>query len=309
MLELKGHGMQRWSIRGLVVLIVAVMVGAAELLGQREIIFPEIAAIAVGALLPPRMAWNTSRPRILLLIALCAFLGVGIVRFVPGPDWMKLTLAYGAAEALYLCSGTTFAPMISAAALPVLLGTESMVYLIAAPVLTALILGCHWAVERAGWKEAVPFAPVRAEKRDWRDAAVRLALVALAAWAALSLDIRFAVAPPLLVAFTEFSRRSSGARRVPAKAVAVIALCALTGAVCRCGLAMCLGLPLTLAAVCAAVGMLLILDRLRLYIPPAGALGILPMLISAERVAVYPLQILAGAALFMVLSLTVFREK
>lgn len=297
------------TINGLVVLIVVLMVGTAELLGQSEIIFPEITAIAVGALLAPRMAWNTSRPRILLLIALCAVLGVGIVRFVPGPDWMKLTLAYGAAEALYLCSGTTFAPMISAAALPVLLGTESMVYLIAAPVLTALILGCHWGLERAGWKAPVPFAPVRAEKRDWQDAVVRLVLVAAAGWAALCLDCRFAVAPPLLVAFTEFSRRSSGARRVPVRAVAVIALCALTGAVCRYGLAVCLGLPLTLAAVCAAVGMLLILDRLRLYIPPAGALCILPMLIPAERVPAYPLQILAGAALFMTLSLTVFREK
>lgn len=297
------------TINGLVVLIVALMVGAAELLGQSEIIFPEITAIAVGALLAPRMAWNTSRPRILMLIALCAVLGVGIVRFVPGPDWMKLTLAYGAAEALYLCSGTTFAPMISAAALPVLLGTESVVYLIAAPVLTALILGCHWGMERVGWKEPVRFAPVRAEKRDWQDAAVRLILVAGAGWAALRLDCRFAVAPPLLVAFTEFSRRSSGARRVPVRAVAVITLCALTGAVCRYGLAVCLGLPLTLAAVCAAVGMLLILNRLGLYIPPAGALCILPMLIPAERVPAYPLQILVGAALFMALSLTVFREK
>lgn len=300
---------QRWSLRGLVVLIVALMVGAAELLGQREIIFPEIAAIAVGALLPSRMAWNTSRPRILLLIALCAALGVGIVRLVPGPDWMRLTLAYGVAEGLYLCSGTTFAPMLSAAALPVLLGTESGVYLIAAPVLTVLILGCHWAVERAGWREAVRFEPVRADRRDWTDATVRLALVALAAWAALSLDIRFAVAPPLLVAFTELSRRSSGARRTPVRAVAVIALCALAGAACRYGLTMRLGLPLTLAAVCAAVLMLLILDRLRLYLPPAGALCVLPMLIPEARVLTYPLQITVGAALFMVLSLTVFRER
>lgn len=297
------------TINGLVVLIVVLMVGAAELLGQSEIIFPEITAIAVGALLAPRMAWNTSRPRVLLLIALCAVLGVGTVRFVPGPDWVKLTLAYGAAQGLYLCSGTTFAPMISAAALPMLLGTESVVYLIAAPVLTALILGCHWGLERSGWKEPVRFEPVRTEKRDWQDAAVRLILVAVAGWAALRLNCRFAVAPPLLVALTEFSRRSSGARRVPVRAVAVIALCALTGAVCRYGLAVCLGLPLTLAAACAAVGMLLILNRLRLYIPPAGALCILPMLIPAERVLAYPLQILAGATLFMALSLTVFREK
>ena len=44
---------------GLVLAIVAAMVGAAELTGQSEIIFPEITAIAVGAFLAPRLAWRT----------------------------------------------------------------------------------------------------------------------------------------------------------------------------------------------------------------------------------------------------------
>ena len=39
------------------VLMVALMVGAAELLGEKEIIFPEITALAVGALVAPKQAW------------------------------------------------------------------------------------------------------------------------------------------------------------------------------------------------------------------------------------------------------------
>jgi hypothetical protein len=72
---------------------------------------------------------------------------------------------------------------------------------------------------------------------------------------------------------------------------------------------MSLHLPLTLAAVAAAVLMILILTKLKAYVPPAGALCILPMLIPAEKVMGYPLQILAGAALFMGLSLAVFPKK
>ena len=34
--------------------IIAMMIGLSEALGEREIIFPEIAAIAVGMLLAPR---------------------------------------------------------------------------------------------------------------------------------------------------------------------------------------------------------------------------------------------------------------
>ena len=68
-------------------------------------------------------------------------------------------------------------------------------------------------------------------------------------------------------------------------------------------------LPLTLAALVAAIGMILILTGLKSFIPPAGALCILPMLIPEEAVIGYPVQIFAGAAVFMVLSLTIFRSE
>ena len=96
---------------------------------------------------------------------------------------------------------------------------------------------------------------------------------------------------------------------MPVKVVAAIALCGLSGAICRSVIHLSLGLPLTLAAVTATVLMILILTKLKAYVPPAGALCILPMLISAEKVAGYPLQILAGAALFMALSLALFRAE
>lgn len=294
-------------IDGMILLIVAAMVGAAELLGENEIIFPEIAAIAVGALLAPKMAWRTSRVRILVMIVLCALLGVGIVLFLPLPLWAQLSFAYGAAEVLYLLSGTTFAPMISAIVLPVLLGTRSAVYPAAALLLTLLILGCHLLLEKLGLKETADFVPLRPARRDWRDAALRLLLVAAAAWAALRLDLRYVVAPPLLVAFTEFSGRGSGARKMPGKVVAAMALCGCAGALCRWALHLQLHLPLTVAAVAAAGLMIALLTKLGTFVPPAGALCILPMLLPAERVSGYPLQILAGAALFMALSLLVFR--
>ena len=300
---------KRGMIYGMGVLIVVVMVGAAELFQQNEIIFPEITAIAVGALMAPKLAWRTNRIRILGLVMICAILGIGTVLFVPGPTWVKIALAYGVAQILFLRSGTSFAPMISAIALPVLLGSESIVYPLAALVLTCLILGCHIILEKTGIKERIDFAPVLPERQDWKDAVLRLILVAGIAWVVLKLECRYVIAPPLLVAFTEFSKRSSGARRMPVKVVAAIALCALAGALCRFVIHLSLGLPLTLAAAVATVLMILILTKLKAYVPPAGALCILPMLIPGEKVVGYPLQILAGAGLFMVLSLLLFREK
>ena len=296
-------------VYGMILLIVAAMVGAAELLQENEIIFPEITAIAVGALMAPKLAWRTNRIRILIFIMICAVLGVGIVLFLPVALWIKIAVAYAVSEVIFLCSGTSFAPMISAIVLPVLLGTENPVYLAAALLLTLLILGCHVLLEKSGIKAPPVFVPVRASRQDWLDALVRLVLVALIALIALRLDARFVIAPPLLVAFTEFSNRDSGARKRPVTVVAAITLCACAGAACRLGIHLKLGLPLTLAALVAAALMIVILSALKAYVPPAGALCILPMLIPAARVATYPLQILIGANLAMALSLWVFRAK
>ena len=126
-------------------------------------------------------------------------------------------------------------------------------------------------------------------------------------WAALALDCRFAVAPPLLVASTEFSSPTAAARKRPFRAGAAIFLCALAGTASRLLLQGALGLPLTLAALLAAAAMIAILRSLGMYVPPAGALAILPMLLPAERLPLYPLQIALGTALFLALALVLFR--
>ena len=44
---------------GISLAVVAIMVGSAEIFGEKEIIFPEITAVAMGALIAPVQSWNT----------------------------------------------------------------------------------------------------------------------------------------------------------------------------------------------------------------------------------------------------------
>ena len=131
-------------------LTAAVMVGAAEILGEKEIIFPEAGAIALGALAAPRLAWRTDKRSVFFLIGICACAGVLIVLYLPLPLAWQLIAAYLFGQAVLLASRTTFAPLISAAVLPVLLQTRSPVYLAAALALTALVLLLRSALEGAG---------------------------------------------------------------------------------------------------------------------------------------------------------------
>ena len=297
--------MKRESIlpQALTILVVAAMVGASELLGEQEIIFPEIAAIAVGLLLAPRRAWMTNRLRVFALIAVSASLGLAISVCVPLPLWAKLSAAFVLGQLLLICSGTGFAPLISAIVLPVLLGTRSLVYPAAAVALTAMILLMSLLLERLGVRKAEPDHPVGLpERRDFPRIALRTALGVLCIAAAVRLDVRFAAAPPLLVAFTELMNRESAARRRPFQAIALLSLCAALGVASRVVLAGWLGLPLTIAAAAAAAGMILLLRGFHMFLPPAGALTVLAMLIPESALGIYPTQVLLGSCAYMALA-------
>ena len=121
-------------------IIVILMVGAAQITVEKEIIFPEITAIVVGMLLAPKRSWQTSKLRILILITICAISGVLIVLFLPVTKPVQMTFAFAVCQIIFLFSRTTFAPLISAMVLPVMLGTENIIYIIAAIVLTILAM-------------------------------------------------------------------------------------------------------------------------------------------------------------------------
>ena len=284
----------------LTVLIITLMVGASELLGEREIIFPEIAAIAAGMLLVPQRPWQTSRTRVLVLISLSAVVGLAVSVLLPLPLWEKMSVAFLLAQVLLIFGGTSFAPLISAAVLPVMLSTESMVYLIAAVLLTAQILLVNYLLERLGLRALEPYHPVHPpEGHAWGRVSLRCLLGVLCIAAAVSLHARYMAAPPMLVAFTEFMNPVNRAKEHPVKAVGLIALCAFAGAASRLVLSVMLGLPLTAAAAAAAMILIWLLREFGLYLPPAAALTVLAMLIPEGDLLVYPVEILVGIAALM----------
>mgnify|MGYP006986483170 FL=1 len=290
-------------------ILAAAMVGTAELLGEKEIIFPEITALTVGAIAAPKQSWRVSRVRMVLLIAICSVLGILIVRLSPLPKAINLAGAYLLCQVLYMFSGTSFAPMISAAALPVLMGTETIIYPVSAVMMTILTVLVQYILERRGLYEHEEFSPVpRPDSFGIISAAVRTVIAAVLAFPLIRFGLNFCIAPPLLVAFTEFSNPASGARKKPVKTVLIITACALSGALFRWSLCVLLGLPMTLAAVMSAAAALTIMKLAGQYIPPAGALGILPMIIPQEALLIYPLEIFAGASVFMLAALC-FRKR
>lgn len=272
-------------------LLIGGMVGAADLFGNSEIIFPEIAAIATGALLTPKLAWRTDALHTFGAIVICAALGLGIVLWMPGAVWLQMSIAYLLASVLFLLSRTSFAPMLSAAVLPVLLQTRSVVYLIAACTLTAgilcvrrILVGCGILPEAAFEKMPKP------DKDAIFQAVIRWLIASALIVTALHCNIRFTAAPPLLVAFTEFWKPEAVSRKRPFAVIALVTLCAVCGAGMRYLLCEWLGVPAFVAAMLTIPAVYSIMQLIGLMLPPAAAIAILAYLIPADALVVCQLR-------------------
>lgn len=289
-------------------LLVGLMVGIAELLNEKEIIFPEITALAVGYMVAQKRSWKVNGKRMLLLITICATVGVLIVRYSGLALFPQMIIAFSFAQILFMFSGTTFAPFVSAIVLPVMMQTKSFIYPISAVVLTILVIGFHQLFLKIKIREDEEYIPVMLNsKDDIIDTALRIVCVAIVGFLAIYFNYKFIIAPPLLVAFTEFSRPRNKVRNKPIKTVLVITGCALVGSLSRYLLTIKLELPLTVSALIATLIMLLILTYTKMYMPPVGAITILSMMIPEISVITFPLQIFVGSVVIILLSRVFFK--
>lgn len=124
----------------LTLILVGIMTFVAEILDEGEIVFPEITALAIGYMVTQKQGWKVNDSRMIALIAICAVAGVLTVRYIKVGLYLEILIAFVFAQILFMFSGTTFAPMISAIVLPVMMQTESFIYPIAAFLLTIAVV-------------------------------------------------------------------------------------------------------------------------------------------------------------------------
>ena len=284
----------------LTMLIIGLMACLSESFQNPEIIFPELTAIAAGALHVPETAWHVSKFRILCFISLCAVTGVLMVHFLSIPLGIQLCIAFFIAQIIFICSGTSFAPMISALVLPVMMQTESPVYLLSAFGLTAMVLFCRMILEKTGIFPEMQFHPL---PHPDRTVILQTLLRTCAGWMlilpAMFLDMRFLCAPPLLVAFTEFCKPDSPAEHHKPEIFLLMSVSAVMGCLFRYIL---MPLPVCLPMMLTVFLILLIMKKSGRILPPAAAVSVLAYLIPESFLIWYPVQIAAGILILLFLS-------
>ncbi len=296
-------------------LFVVAMVAVAEHFQANDIIFPEIAALAFGAWVMEERPWPGPAWTVWFSPTLGAVTGVAILRVLP----FSLVALVGIAFAFVLLELKFFrsamSPSISAAILPIIAGIHSWTYPAAVCVMTGTIALYAQAADRR--KQALclssPTAPAcrpghENAARDWVHYAKLLFFVLLVALLTTTFDWVYMMSPPLIVAFVELTHPGSRLRQqsMP-RLLLLLATCALAGTVWVAVVVRVCSGPLWLAAGLSVATTFALARGLRLSSPPALALALLPTILPQTVLPVYPLHILVGGAIFIVVSLVWFK--
>lgn len=286
---------------------ILLMVGIAEWAGEKEIIFPEMVALSIGAWIIDKRVWKVKRWQMVKFMTLGAIAGLCIVRYSPFPSPVNLSLAFAFAGLCLLCSRTTLIPLISACMLPVLLQTHSWIYPLSVCLLSLILALGQKGMETCRVRKKTAHLPA---ERDWKKDSLRwlslLAIVFLIALLASLAGCRYLVIPPLVVTFAEIVHSKAGFRSRPVQLFLYMTVAALLGTGFQLFGYYYLHLPETVVAFCIVVCLFALFEWTGKYFAPAGALAFIPLIVPRESLTWLPMQASLGAALFITIAMLVF---
>ncbi|MCD7923356.1 MAG: HPP family protein [Bacteroides sp.] len=289
--------------------MILLMVGMSEFLQEKEILFPEMAALTIGMWIVDKRVWRIRRGHLLALMSMGACVGVLIVRYSPLPLVLNIAMAFScAAIGLWFARSSLF-PLISACVLPVLLNTESWVYPLSVFIMTSILIIVQRLMEKGALRKEIIYEPVG---REWKKDILRWGYLLLSVLAVSSLAVyssySYLIIPPLLVAFVEFTNSTAGFRNRPLLTVLLLVTGALVGVAFQLVGHCYLGLPEVVVALGIFIVLFTLFEWLGKFFAPVGALALIPMLLPAETLLWLPLQVAAGASLFIIIGLVFFQQ-
>lgn len=287
--------------------MIALMVGASEWIGEKEILFPEMAALALGLWVIDKKIWTISRPMLVVLMTVCAVFGILLVRYSPFPLLINIAISFAFTSLCLIVTRTTLIPITSAAMLPVLLGTDSLIYPVSVLVMSILVVSGQWLLEKNKLRHVVALDKKKGHykhsKKHWSRLFFWLLLIA-------AIPVYFGklyfIAPPLVVMFIEFSSSSSGFRNRPLQVYFVVIIAAILGTLSQHYLHTILGVPQVYTVLLLFLCLFFLFEIIGKPFAPACAIALVPMIIPQENVLYYPAQVAIGAAVFLFVSMFFF---
>lgn len=267
------------------------------MLKDREVIFPEVAALAVGLWVADKRIWNVRGYEIPLLMTLSAVEGVILTRYAMIPLFVQLTVAFALSALLMSLLRIPLIPSIAAILLPVLLHTESWYYPASVALMTTVMAIGTKLLQSFGLKEPLIHVSSRegltvSTAKQWIDRyLLLLPLLVIATWHSWL----FAIVPPLVIILIELSNPKNMFRSHPLSLWFTTMAVAIIGTICRMLLLERLSLPYGVSVSTSFLAAFWVMQRTRMMFPPIPALANIPFILPDSH-PLFPLEVAAGSA-------------
>ena len=296
--------------------LVMIMFALVDIYAEKEIIFPEISALALGFWIMEKPAWRGSNFAIWASPTMAALTGVLLLRYVNLSPILLIACAFILVVLQLKTLKSTVFPSISAAILAIITHTTSLLYPFSVSLLMAIIVLGKISLEAFKHKKDPLDSALQQQQQNnkpdalpeliyWGKILLGILTVSLIA---LGSDYPFIIAPPLIVAFIELSRPGQACRQKPIKVLLLIFLSACLGVMWLHVITTVLHGPLWLFSGLSLASVFLLYNGLRISFPPAAALALLPVLVPASKLFMYPLHVLIGCTLFIFMGLCFFKD-
>jgi HPP family len=271
---------------------------AAQFSGSYYLLFPELGAVSHDVLTRPWGKWASQPARLVLTPAVGAVIGTLVTREFPY-HVLSILLVVSLCLVLLALLKSNIAPAISAGTLPLVLDIKSWLYpaeiMIGLVALVSILLLWQRRYRRS-YQEAAEVSTMDlddlletpANGITW--ALPFFLFLTVMAFCATASGLRFILFPPLIViAYEMFAHPTSCPWA--GKPVALPIACFLTSS--AGWAAVVLFGSGAIAAGCGMVSGIIVLRLLRIHMPPALAVGLLPLIIGSPSIK-YPISVTIG---------------
>lgn len=279
------------------VVALAIMALAADIIGECEVIFPEVAALAVGLWIADKRIWNVKCYEIPTIMTASAVIGVIITTYITLPVFWQLTLAFFISATLMTVLNIPLIPSIAAILLPVLLHTESWFYPASVAVMTTIMAAGqagmqHWGLKSKLTPVARQAVTLSQSLHLWASRyGLLLPLLIVATWQGWL----FAIVPPLIIILIELSNPANMFRNRPWTLWATVVIVATIGTASRFFLMQMWSMPYVVAVSLSFLTAILLMRKVKLMFPPIPALAVIPFILP-DSYMMFPVEAAVGGA-------------
>lgn len=288
--------------------MISLMIGVSEWLGDKEILFPEMAALVLGFWVIDKKIWTVSRPMLIALMTVCAFFGILLVRYSPFPLLANIAISFVFTSLCLITTRSSLIPITSAAMLPVLMGTHALIYPISVFIMSTLVVAGQWLLEKNKLRQVFPSHIKKHyihNPKHWIKLFFWLLLIAVIPVSTAKL---YCIVPPLVVMFIEFSSSSAGFRNRPVQVYLIMLFAAFLGSLFQYYLHTIFGLSLVYTVLLLFLFIFLLFEIVGKPFAPACAIALVPMIIPQENVLSYPFQVAIGTTVFLFVAMFFFQK-